>query len=242
VPDQLGSPLPGAAMRAQIALEPVMAYARELAAQVQSINDARDLERRLRERYSVPMLASMLLPVAYAIRSHVDLQWTIADPLGAARSDGLILRGRGAGRLAALDAATDSWATRTARSVSRLFGSLRRGAVQALREAKSTGTEIAETVRSWAENGLPTRHGTLESRLVEELEQRTHEVSQRWHAERARGAAARWRWRSQRDARVRRKHRELDGQVFGPDEEPSEGRPGEPYGCRCWAEWILPRE
>jgi SPP1 gp7 family putative phage head morphogenesis protein len=207
-------------MRAQIALEPVLAYAREIAAQVESIEDARALEQRLRERYSVPMLASMLLPVAYSIRSHVDLQWMVADT-------------------ARRDAATDSWATRTARSVSRLFGSLRRGAVQALRAATAS---VAETVQGWAENGLPTRHGTLEQRFAEELEQRTHEVSQRWHAERARGAAARWRWRTQRDARVRRKHRALEGETFAPDEQPSEGRPGEPYGCRCWAEWILPRK
>jgi SPP1 gp7 family putative phage head morphogenesis protein len=66
-----------------------------------------------------------------------------------------------------------------------------------------------------------------------------HKVSQQWHRQRARGVKARWRWRTQRDERVRRKHRDLEGQEFAHNEQPSEGWPGEPYGCRCWAEWLV---
>lgn len=49
-----------------------------------------------------------------------------------------------------------------------------------------------------------------------------------------------WVWRSQGDTRVRPKHRELEGKVFKVGERhPTEGRPGDPRGCRCWAEPLV---
>lgn len=45
-----------------------------------------------------------------------------------------------------------------------------------------------------------------------------------------------YRWRTQRDERVRKAHRLREGRVFKWDEPPTDGHPGTPFGCRCWAE------
>ena len=43
-----------------------------------------------------------------------------------------------------------------------------------------------------------------------------------------------FRWVSKKDNRVRPLHRQLDGQVFDLSTgHPSQGFPGDPYGCRC---------
>lgn len=211
-----GEPWPGASERLLAALAPVLHDARRIALRVRSLDDARQLDRVLRARWSTERLLELIQPLAGALRRHVLRLW-------GSRTDA-----------ERRDAEQDTFARRTAFAVRRLFGSLRRGAVQALRAAES----LSETVGSWRAE-LPTRHGSLEQRLAEEITQRVHETEQRWHAQQARGVAARWRWRTQRDAAVRRKHRALEGTEYPHDEEPSEGRPGEPYGCRCWAEWIV---
>ena len=216
----IGEPMPGASGRLYAALAPILEDARAMALRVTSIEDASTLERRLRERWPLAVIQARIAPMGQALRAHVLRQWGAA--LDSPRAD----------------AASDTWATRTARGVSRLFGSLRRGATQALREAQRAGESITATVSSWAE-ALPTRHGSLESRLAEELDQRVHETEQRWHEQQARRLRPRWRWRTQRDGRVRRKHKALEGETFAHGEQPSEGRPGEPYACRCWAEWIV---
>lgn len=43
-------------------------------------------------------------------------------------------------------------------------------------------------------------------------------------------------WRTVHDNRVREDHAALDGQSFDWNDPPSEGIPGEPINCRCWAE------
>lgn len=49
----------------------------------------------------------------------------------------------------------------------------------------------------------------------------------------------RWLWRTQGDERVRPAHQALEGREFGPGEKhPTEGRPGDAYGCRCYLEII----
>lgn len=57
-------------------------------------------------------------------------------------------------------------------------------------------------------------------------------------AAKARGLS-RYRWVTQRDERVRPLHRQLDGTVrtWG-DPHPTEGHPGDAWGCRCWADPI----
>lgn len=46
-------------------------------------------------------------------------------------------------------------------------------------------------------------------------------------------------WRTSRDERVRKTHRERDGQHFAWASPPADGHPGEPVQCRCTAEPVL---
>jgi len=46
-------------------------------------------------------------------------------------------------------------------------------------------------------------------------------------------------WRTVGDERVRDEHSSLDGKIFSYDDPPSEGLPGEPINCRCYAEPVL---
>jgi uncharacterized protein with gpF-like domain len=48
-------------------------------------------------------------------------------------------------------------------------------------------------------------------------------------------------WATVEDERVRQEHLDLaaSGLVWGPENIPPEGEPGEPIMCRCWKEWIL---
>lgn len=47
-------------------------------------------------------------------------------------------------------------------------------------------------------------------------------------------------WETQRDERVRDRHRAFDGLTFNWATGSDEGHPGQPYGCRCFAVPILP--
>ena len=43
-------------------------------------------------------------------------------------------------------------------------------------------------------------------------------------------------WRTARDNRVREEHEALEGEIFSWNNPPSEGHPGEPVNCRCYAD------
>lgn len=47
-------------------------------------------------------------------------------------------------------------------------------------------------------------------------------------------------WRTSLDERVRPEHAEREGEKFRWDKPPSDGHPGEPIQCRCFAEAVLP--
>ena len=49
-------------------------------------------------------------------------------------------------------------------------------------------------------------------------------------------------WRSQDDDRVRARHAQYDDQEFPYSRPPSDGHPGQAYGCRCTAEPVWPEE
>ena len=193
------------------------------------------------ERYPPNVLVGMLEPLGAEIQQHVNAEWSAVGV--APRNDSRV----------------SDWASKAARGVASLFGSLKRGAVAALTAGKLSGephrpetapTEparepqpapFAEVVRSWGTAGLPTRHGSLESRFAGDVGQLVHTASQDMHRARAAAVGASWTWRTQRDNRVRKKHQALEGKKFAPGEvDPSEGRPGDPYGCRCWAAYVLP--
>lgn len=44
-----------------------------------------------------------------------------------------------------------------------------------------------------------------------------------------------YRWNTQEDSKVRPEHKEREGKIFKWSRPPSDGHPGEPAECRCWA-------
>lgn len=48
-----------------------------------------------------------------------------------------------------------------------------------------------------------------------------------------------YRWRTSIDERVRSSHAEREGKTFSWNNPPSDGHPGEPINCRCYAEPVL---
>ena len=57
-------------------------------------------------------------------------------------------------------------------------------------------------------------------------------------AGRRRGKSA-YRWITRKDSRVRPLHKDLEGQVFDMYQgHPTEGHPGDPWGCRCGVAWV----
>lgn len=51
-----------------------------------------------------------------------------------------------------------------------------------------------------------------------------------------------YKWRTARDERVRPAHAEREGVIFAWDNPPSDGHPGQPINCRCYAEPLLDGE
>lgn len=45
-----------------------------------------------------------------------------------------------------------------------------------------------------------------------------------------------YKWRTAKDERVRKLHADREGKTFSWNEPPSDGHPGQPIQCRCWAE------
>ena len=48
-----------------------------------------------------------------------------------------------------------------------------------------------------------------------------------------------YRWRNVGDRRVRKLHQQREGREFSYAEPPEDGHPGEPWGCRCYAEPVI---
>lgn len=54
----------------------------------------------------------------------------------------------------------------------------------------------------------------------------------------AKAGRTQFRWRTMQDDRVRPEHRVREGRVFDWATPPPDGDPGQPFGCRCWAEVV----
>jgi len=219
----LGSPLPRAEERTAAILAPVLASARALALAVKTVTDADEIELRLRQIWPADRVADLLTPLGLDIRQHVLDEWEESggDPI--------------------LFPSPSGWLEETVAGVMALFASLRRGALRDLREMQEREREqeqeipiivaigedpppeltpatgpitIAGVVAAWSAGGLPTRHGTLESRMQEVAADAVHREGQKLHARQAAATGAPWTWRTQRDNRVRKKHQALEGKKF----------------------------
>lgn len=113
---------------------------------------------------------------------------------------------------------------------------LRRDIVEAL--AKGTPPEVLAA--RWRREGIPVTFGTLEGRTKVIAQSQLHNLHAQVQSARARAVGAtRFVWRTQLDAAVRAEHQALEGTVHEYDDPPSEGLPGTPVNCRCWAETVI---
>lgn len=116
---------------------------------------------------------------------------------------------------------------------------VRRDVVAAF-ELGMTGPELAA---EWKRTGIPAKFGKLEGRIKVIAQNQIARLHARVAEARARAiGASEFEWVTMEDDRVRAEHRKLHGRVFSYDDPPSEGLPGEPVNCRCYAKVRIPDE
>ena len=109
--------------------------------------------------------------------------------------------------------------------------------------------EIQETVFRGARQGLPTKEISRKIRERGEVAKSRADLIARDQVNKFNGqlsklrqtnlGVSRYRWRTSLDKRVRPAHIVRENKVFSWDDPPSDGHPGEPINCRCYAEPIL---
>ncbi len=82
--------------------------------------------------------------------------------------------------------------------------------------------------------GISTRHASFIAKdQLAKFSANIHE------AQAAAAGAKRYIWRTSNDNRVRPEHQKREGKIYSYSVAPSDGNPGTPYGCRCYAEAIV---
>lgn len=103
---------------------------------------------------------------------------------------------------------------------------------QVVREAHRLGTRHEVLAKRLVERGLVAES---RARLIarDQVEKLNGQLTERRQTGLGIGS---YKWRTVGDDRVRDEHLAREGQTFTWDAPPSDGHPGEPINCRCWAE------
>lgn len=133
-----------------------------------------------------------------------------------------------------------------------LIRSLREEVVPALRDEVVRAVEFgvapadsaARLVDKWSRQGVPIASGNLQPRVHQIVGDQIAKLHADLNKARMTSAGITdFRWITRRDDRVRPEHEAIDGDVFSwASGHPTEGLPGEPYGCRCFAEAVIDRD
>lgn len=112
-----------------------------------------------------------------------------------------------------------------------------RAVVRDVRAAAREEIPLAEVRGRWREQGIELgAGGTLGGQLEVLARQGTAQLATKITQGRARAAGHdAFEWSTAGDSRVRPEHAALDGQIFEWAKPPSEGLPGDAFGCRCRA-------
>lgn len=131
----------------------------------------------------------------------------------------------------------ERWAIQTEGETRALAKAAARAVVRDVREIGTGDTTLPELRARWRENGIELgAGGTLGGQLDTLARQGAAQLATACTRERAREAGVdAFEWSTAGDSRVRPEHRALDGQVFEWAHPPSEGLPGDAFGCRCRA-------
>lgn len=102
--------------------------------------------------------------------------------------------------------------------------------------AVNMGLDVSVLTKEIKET-LPMPQNRAELIAVDQVQKLNASLTQRRQQE---IGVTEYRWRGVMDDRERKEHKEREGKIFAWDKPPSDGHPGEPIRCRCWAEMILP--
>lgn len=113
----------------------------------------------------------------------------------------------------------------------RYFSEIQENVFRGARQGKST-KEIAEGIRQ--RSGVSKSRAELIAR--DQVNKFNGQLTQIRQTELG---VKKYRWRTSEDERVRPQHSARNGRVYSWDDPPSDGHPGEPIQCRCYAEPVL---
>lgn len=131
--------------------------------------------------------------------------------------------------------ATDAWVEQNMQRIKNMNAdALKRGikvTQQAVKEGRSP-TWLEEQLQKEME--IPARRASTIAR--------TATSNAAWNVDYAQAkndGLSIYRWRGMLDERERQEHKKREGVAFDPQHPPTDGNPGQPINCRCWAEWLF---
>lgn len=226
------------------AFQPMIREVQASIGDVRTVGHARALGRALRARWPDSRIRGLLLAAGRPMETAGSRPWL---PLARRVESPTRRRARDSARLDAArrpydgEKLVESWS----REASSLISSVRSEVAEGLRRevvsALGAGTDPATLAERWRRRGIPVEFGTLEGRVRVIAQHQLAVLNARVQKERANALGVReFFWRTQGDDRVREAHEELADTKHAYDRPPSEGLPGEPVNCRCWAESVIP--
>lgn len=103
--------------------------------------------------------------------------------------------------------------------------------------------EIAKQLTGESDGSFVSRIGKAENRADLIARDQTNKFyGQLTEARQTAAGVSQYIWRTALDERVRPEHADREGEVFSWDDPPSDGHPGEPINCRCYAEPVIELE
>lgn len=239
---RIGRPLVPAHERALlVAARPMVRQIQTTAAGIKTPADARAFGAAIRRAWPDSRIRAMVREVGERIEAAGSRPWRVLDQ-AAARKRGDAIR-TDARREYDRDKLLDQWVT----EATKLITSVRDEAIEGVRQdvikAAKSGKSPSDLVAAWTARGIPLKWGTLEGRVKVIAQHQITQLQARVQSERARAVgASEFGWRTQLDDQVREAHRALEGTIHRYDDPPAEGLPGQPVGCRCWAETVISPE
>lgn len=135
------------------------------------------------------------------------------------------------------------WVADAASEITSVRSSVIPGLQRDILHAVEHGWSPEQLATAWRKRNIPLLWGTLEGRTKAIAHNQLRALQSKVQRERARAVGVReFDWRTKGDSRVRPEHQRLEGTRHEYDDPPSEGLPGEPHGCRCWAESVVTAE
>ncbi len=218
-------------------LRPLVSIVR--AQDVKTPADARSVAAKLRSGFSDAHILRVVRARGTAAEQAASRPWLPLERL--ARRRGVIdARVR---RRAPFDGVKllDAWSRQAAALIKSVREEVAEGLRQDVVQALEAGTPPDALAAKWRAEGIPVKFGTLEGRAKVIARHQLSTLHAQVQSARARAlGVSEFVWRSQGDSRVRDEHAALDGTKHSYADPPSEGLPGQPVGCRCWAESVVP--